>query len=334
MPTIYDIAKKTGYSPATVSKVFNNYSDVSKRTREKILRVAEEMGYVPNLSARSLKTNKSYLVGVVFSENVGIGLEHQFFSVILESFRKTIGSHGYDTIFINNTLGDKRMGYLDHCKFRNVDGAFILTAYDNDEDVARLLASDIKCVTTDILYKDVPVVMSDNVQGARDAVKYLFDRGHKSIAHLAGPQDTLAGTERLAGYKEMCNELGLNESAENIEVSELFEYEESYIAAKRLLEREDRPTAVFASADIMAIGLIDALKDAGLKVPGDISVVGFDDVLVAKYSTPKITTVRQDQELIGATVADLLFRRMNGEEIDSVPRLPVKIMERDSVRKL
>lgn len=135
MATIYDISKLAGVSPTTVSKVLNNYSDVSQKTKDKVNKIIKEIGYVPNLGARSTRTKRSYLIGVVFSENLGIGLEHPFFSVVLEAFRKEIGRLGYDTIFINNKLGPNNMDYIDHSKYRNVDGLFIITALSDELDL-------------------------------------------------------------------------------------------------------------------------------------------------------------------------------------------------------
>lgn len=336
MATIYDIAKKVGVSPTTVSKVFNNYSDVSAKTKEKILKAADELGYIPNLTARSLKTNKSYLIGIIFSENLGIGLEHQFFSVVLESFRKAIGHYGYDTVFINNTLGDKKIGYLEHAKYRNVDGLFIITANPDNLDFEKLIESDMKCITTDILFEDVPYVMCDNKKGARMAVEYLHNHGHRKIAHLAGPFNTISAVERQIGYEEAIEALGLEMRSDYSYQAEMFKYQEAYDATIKMFENfnGDYPTALFVSADIMAIAAIKALEVFNLKVPDDISIVGFDDVAVAKYSNPTLTTVKQDKKLIGKVIAEMLYKSINNELVESRAILPVEIIERDSVKRI
>lgn len=338
MPTIYDIAKAAGVSPATVSKVFNNYSDVSQKTKDKVMGIVKEMGYVPNLTAQMLKTNKSYLVGVMFSEDMGIGLEHQYFSVVLESFRKTIGTYGYDTVFINKTVGNNEIGYIEHCKYRNVDGVFIITAMPDDIDVNSLLKSGIKCVTTDIRYKDIPLIASDNVDGSIQAVKYLYSMGHRRIAHIAGPRDTRAGRERFEGYIEGLEAVELEYDEANFGEVSWYDEQETYNFTKNFMKRfseENRPTAIYVGADIMAVGVLKALDSLGLNVPEDVSVVGFDDIEMAKHVTPALTTVAQDKEFIGSSVAEKLNRMMNNKKVNCyVPRIPVRIIERASVMKI
>lgn len=338
MPTIYDIAKLAGVSATTVSKVFNDYDEVSQKTKDKVMKIAVEIGYVPNLSARSIRTNRSYLIGVVFSEDMGIGLEHPFFSVVLESFRKAIGEYGFDTIFINNSVGEKKIGYLDHCKYRKVDGLFIITAHPDDLDFENLFGSKIKCVTTDIIFKDIPYVMSDNIEGVRTAIDYLYKNGHHKIAHLGGPLHTLSSRERYEAYKTVMNEKQLVVEDRQIVLSEAFGFDEAYEATLELLgqyKSDELPTAIFASADIMAIGAIKAIESLGLKVPEDISVIGFDDIAFAQLSSPALTTIRQDKVEIGRQVAYTLNQLISNKDTTWKPhRIPVTLIERDTVKKI
>ncbi len=337
MITIYDIAKKAEVSAATVSKVFNDYHEVSRKTKDKVLKVADELGYVPNLAARSLKTNKSYLVGVIFSAELGIGLEHQLFSPILEAFRRRIGKLGYDTVFISKNLGNREIGYLEHAKYRNVDGVYIIAALADEVTVNRILASHIPCVTSDIKYSKTVQVISDNYKAAKDAVKYLYDMGHREIAHISGPSDILAAVERREGFLEGLRQVGI-ESQDFYEIeADAFTFEAAYKATEYFLSRFDensRPTAIFVDADIMAVAVMKAISSIGLNVPLDISVMGFDDIVFAKYVTPELTTVSQDKELIGITVANVLYEQMNQGVIhEEVTRIPTKIIERASVMR-
>lgn len=338
MSTIYDVAKLAGVSPATVSKVFNDYDEVSQKTKDKVLRVADEMGYVPNLTAQSLKTNKNYLVGVIFSEEIGIGLEHQFFSVILESFRKEMGKYGYDTVFISRSLGEKDLGYLEHCKYRNVDGVFIITALPNDVTVNRLLVSHIKCVTTDIKYINTPMIASDNFDAGRQAINYLHSMGHRRIAHLSGPFNTMSAVERYEGVKKGLQDVDIEYDSSYFVEAEWYNYESAFKATQYLLSRfseSNRPTAIFVGADIMAIAAMKAIRSRGLKVPQDISIIGVDDIEAARYVSPELTTVRQNKELIGETVAKTLYKLMNSEKVEpEIPRIPINIIERSSVKKI
>lgn len=338
MPTIYDIAKKAGVSPATVSKVFNNYSQVNEKTKEKVHKIAKEMGYVTNLTAQSLKTNHSFLVGVVFSENVGIGLDHHFFSVLLEHFRYYMGNYGYDTIFINNTLGNKNLGYLDHCKYRNVDGAFIITALPDDINMSKLLESKIKCVTTDMLVDNIPYVMSNNFEGAKMAVEYFLNNGHTKIAHIAGPLNTMSAEERLNGYKAGLKQAGIDYNDQYVVQSKWYKFDDAYKATIELLENlscVNRPTAIFVASDVMALAAVKAIKSKGLEVPKDISIIGFDDIELAGLVSPALTTIRQDTHLIGKTIADTLYNLIVDKNIqDSIPRTPVQLVIRETVRTI
>lgn len=338
MITIYDIAKKAGVSAATVSKVFNDYNEVSQKTKDKVYKVADALGYIPNLTARSLKTNRSYLVGVIFSEDVGIGLEHQFFSSVLEAFRKKIGQYGYDTVFISKTLGHREIGYLEHAKYRNVDGVFIITALPNDVTVNKLLFSHIPCVTTDIKYTQTQQVASDNRQSSLDVVNYLCDMGHRRIAHISGPLDVMASEERRKGFIEGMRDNGLNVHDSYLIETSGFSFDEAYESTGYLLSRfdeESRPTALFVDADVMAVAAMKAIVAKGYKVPDDISVIGFDDVEFAKYVTPELTTVSQNKEVIGETLATVLFNKMNHKQVDDdIPRIETEIIQRSSVRRI
>lgn len=338
MPTIYEIAQRAGVSAATVSKALNNYPRVNEKTREKVLEVALEMGYVPNVMAQSLRTKQSFLVGVIFSENVGIGLDHQFFSKVLEAFRHRIGSHGYDTIFITNSHDGKEISYLENCKYRKVDGAFIITTLEDDINMVKLIESKIKCVTTDMIIGSVPFVISDNEEGGRMAVHYLYERGHRKIGHIAGPLHTISAGERFKGYETGLAEVGLTFEENLMIQSERYDANIAYDITSEYLERfeaGDWPTALFVSSDLMALAVMKALKSKGIRVPEDISVIGYDDIEVASLVSPALTTIRQDTLAIGNMVADTLYRLITGESVASeLPRIPVALVERETVRRL
>lgn len=335
MPTIYDIAKKAGVSPGTVSKVFNNYSQINEKTKEKVLKIAREMHYMPNPAASSLKTKQSFLVGVIFSENVGIGLDHPFFSKVLEFFRHKMGEYGYDTVFINNTLGNNEIGYLEHCKLRNVDGVFIITALMDELSMVKLIESKIKCVTTDMLVKQRPYVMSDNIGGGKMAVEYLHNMGHKRIAHLAGPLETISAGERLVGYQEALKALDMPFQEEYLVEADMFSFDAGYQATQELINRfegKEMPTGLFVASDMMAIAALRAFRDRGIRVPEDVSIVGFDDIEVARSFIPALTTIRQDTKAIGEAVAHTLYRLIKEDILElDIPRIPVSLVERETV---
>jgi len=327
---IREIARLAGVSTATVSKVLNNYTEVSDSTKERILKIVEEVGYIPNSSARALSTKRTWLIGIVYSEHLNIGLEHNYFSGVLEAFKREAESLGYDVVFISGG----EIGYLKRCQVRNVDGAFVVTADLLDTGLTELFDSDIKCVTTDVPYKSIPLVCSDNHQGSVLVVKHLHELGHRRIAHIAGPLSTLAGFERLEGYKTGLSEVGLKYDPSLVIQSEEYDSNSGYICMKQLLELPKPPTAVYAMCDLTALGVMRAINEKGLKVGEDISVVGFDDIQLASHTHPALTTVKQDRKAIGKSLAQTLHKRINNKKVEERIIIPTMLIERASTAKV
>jgi DNA-binding LacI/PurR family transcriptional regulator len=331
LTTIYDIAKRTGYSPTTVSKVFNNYSDVREKTRQDILRTAREMGYVPNAHARTLTTKKSWTIGVLFVESTGAGIRHPFFSAVIESFKQVAVAKGYALMFISKDVGGKQSGYLENCRIRGVDGVVVFLSDYTDPYFQELLDSDIPTVILDYETPQSHTVSSDNTAGAVQAVEYLASLGHRRIAHISGGLNTFPGSRRQEGYEAAMLQLGLELRESYIVTGAFYSMESGYSSMMELLQLPERPTAVFASGDLLAFGAVKAAQEFGLAVPGDISVMGYDDIELARYVTPALTTVRQDTALLGSQAAEILLAA-----IDRTPdnkealALPVEVVIRDS----
>lgn len=334
MTTIYDISKITGYSPTTVSKALNDYTDISKKTKKIILEKAKELGYIPNAHARTLITKKSWSIGVLFDEKLDIGIKHPFFSAILETFKKSIESRGYDLLFISKDMGGKKISYLDHCKIRGIDGIIIISSDFNNKEIEELIDSNIPCVLIDIENDKASTIYSDNSQGCHLAIEYLHSLGHKKIAHIYGSLDTYAGDIRKKGYITALNKLGIQNNDEYMVDGGYFSFDGGYKAMKKLLELDDLPTAVFVSGDFMAIGAINAIKEKGLGVPEDISIIGYDDIDLCKYITPKLTTIRQNTELIGENAADVLINAIDKKSGRSSVIIPVELVVRDSCKSV
>ena len=329
--TIYDLAKKTGFSITTVSKALNNYKDVSDKTRAKILQAAAEMDYLPNAHAQSLSTKKSWAIGVMFSEANEVGMKHPFFNGIIESFRHATEEHGYDLIFASRNLRNRDMSYLEHFKHRAVDGIVVICSDRMDEQVQELMQSDIPIVVVDMDSANCSVVYSDNTAGARLAVEYLYELGHRAIAHIAGDSSIDAGAARVKGYELAMQALDLPIPPEYLVNAGFFSVEEGKQAMEQLLELSSPPTAVFVAGDQMAIGAIEAVHEHGLQVPEDISIIGYDDIEMIKYITPKLTTIRQDTDEIGEAAAELLIEQMTAKERRTERRvIPVRLIERAS----
>jgi len=331
MGTIYDLAKKTGFSITTVSKALNNYKDVSEKTRAKILQAAAEMDYLPNAHAQSLSTKKSWAIGVMFSEANEVGMKHPFFNGIIESFRHATEEHGYDLIFASRNLRNRDMSYLEHFKHRAVDGIVVVCSDRMDEQVQELMQSDIPIVVVDMDSANCSVVYSDNTEGARMAVNYLYELGHRHIAHIAGDSSIDAGAARVKGYELAMQTLDLPIQPGYLVNAGFFSVEEGKQAMEKLLQLASPPTAVFVAGDQMAIGAIEAVHEHGLRVPEDISIIGYDDIEMIKYITPKLTTIRQDTDEIGEAAAELLIEQMTAKERRTERRvIPVTLIERAS----
>ncbi|MDN4525071.1 LacI family DNA-binding transcriptional regulator [Fictibacillus fluitans] len=335
MITIYDVAKKAGVSSTTVSKALNNYPDVSEKTRKAILDAAEEMGYMPNSHAQSLSTKKTWSIGVMFTEDNEVGMMHPFFNAVIESFRKHAEQEGYDLIFASRNLRNRNISYLEHFLYRGVDGVIIICSDQKDPYVVEILNSKIPLVVIDMKGINSSTVFSDNEAGGELAVDHFYSLGHRKIAHIAGSSDSFAGRARITGFMNGIKKHNLPLPDGYLVDGGMFSIIEGQHAMEKLLDLEDRPTAVFVAGDQMAIGAMEAVRNKGLKIPEDISIIGFDDIEMAKYVTPGLTTIKQDTEALGKQAGQLLVSQMvqKKKKIKS-EIVPVTLVDRNSCQRL
>jgi len=334
MPTIYDVAKKSGYSITTVSKVLNNYPHISKEAIQKVKIAVEELGYIPDSSARALATKKSNMIGVVFSEAFEMGMAHPFFSEVIEGFRKQLELYHYDLLFVSRNI-DANQNYHDHLKHRGVDGVVVINSLSDNDEIRAFNASDLPVVFIDIHIENANVVYSDNRLGCTLAVDYLYSLGHRKIANIAGSSDSFTGAQRIKGFEMAIQKHGLTIPKNYIVDGGYFSSEDGRAAMLKLLALPDRPTAVFVAGDEMAIGAIKAAKEVGVRIPQDISIIGFDDISLAMHIEPSLTTIKQDKDRIGRQAATLLLNEINGlprEQGASI--IPVRLEKRNSCRML
>jgi LacI family transcriptional regulator/LacI family purine nucleotide synthesis repressor len=302
-----DIANACGVSIATVSKALNGHKDIGKETKEYIKRTAKEMGYFPNSSARALKINKTYNLGVLFIDEARSGLTHDYFVSILENFKITAEMHGYDITFINGSKQRKdRMSYLDCCRYRGVDGVVIACINFDEIEVHELIQSDMPIVTIDHLFNNRVAIMSDNVRGIRDLVTYIYECGHRRIAFIHGAKSAVTQT-RLSSFYKTAEELGLELPDEYMKEVPYRDTEKTAIAASELLDLKNPPTCIMFPDDFAGIGGINAIKSRGLSIPDDISVTGYDGIRVTKYINPPLTTINQDTAMMGRKAAEKLI---------------------------
>lgn len=332
MLTIKDIAKKAGVSTATVSRVLNNYPDVSLKTREKIIKIIKELNYTPSAVARSLSTNKSYTVGIFFTDHFNTGLQHPFFREVIFGMEKEFGENGYDMVYFTNRRWGDSFSYTEKCKNRHVDGVILIGVPKTDPNLNKLLDSEIPTVfiDLDVIGKNASYVISDNAMGARQAVEYLYNLGHRKIGMITGLNITIPTQERLKGFLQAVNKLQLPYNPQWI-VNGQYNEEAGYAAMQQIIEMEDRPTAIFCHSDIMAIGAIKAIYDSGMEVPKDFSVIGFDNIEISGYFKPGLTTIHQDKPGMGKEAAKLLLKIINNSGQSHAPViLPTKLMERET----
>lgn len=306
MVSMKDIAAACNVSVATVSKALNNHSDIGEETRQLVKQKAKEMGYHPNFSARALKTNRSYNLGVLFVDEARSGLTHDYFSHVLESFKVTAENSGYDITFLNNSkLRKDKMSYLEHSLYRSMDGVVIACVDFNDAEVVELLQSQLPVVTIDYLFNGRISVISDNVRGMRDLMNYIFSMGHKRIAYIHGADSAVTGSRVASFYKCMEDE-GIEVRDEYIREAQ---YRDSLMAGEvtnELLDLKEPPTCIMYPDDYSAIGGMNAIKNRGLRIPEDISIAGYDGIPIATQLNPPLTTLHQDTEKIGRLAAEKL----------------------------
>ncbi|MFA5007217.1 MAG: LacI family DNA-binding transcriptional regulator [Candidatus Izemoplasmatales bacterium] len=331
--TIYDVAKAMNLSPGTISKILNNNGSIGEETRDRVLRYVKEVGYVAESSARILKSKFSYTIGVIFSDISLVGLEHPFFGSIIQHFKTYVEREGYEIVFITSKIGTHEMSYLDWCRNKKVNGVFIVSGNINNAYILELVASDLPCVSSDIIIPGMHSVISDDAQGMRLAFEHLRSLGIDRIGTLVGPQTSRAFAERFDNYKALLAEHGLPLRPEWICESHGFGYTSAVAASEEWFATiGDMPRAILAQSDDIAYGLIHALQRRGYRVPEDVAVVGYDDISFSRLFTPPLTTIRQDRRAIGERSAAMLIDyivRGNGKGT-SVDRVPVELVVRAS----
>ncbi len=307
--TIKELSLKCGLSVSTVSKALNNYSDVSETTKELVLRTAKEIGYHPNSLARALKTNRTYNLGVLFADDNNSGLTHNYFAAVLESFKTEAERQGYDITFINHNIGLTKMTFLEHCRYRNVDGVCLACVDFFAPEVIDLIASDLPIVTIDHLFNNRTCILSDNISGMRDLVRYVHSQGHRRIAFVHGMRSAVTES-RITGFYRAMKELDLKTPPEYMVECAYHNPPSAKQAVMKILQSPIRPTCILMSDDYAALGGIEAIRSLGLKIPDDISIAGYDGIPLMQLTSPKLTTIQQDTKRIGTEAAASLIERI------------------------
>lgn len=340
MVTLKQIAGACGVSVASVSKALNNAPDISTKTACRIRKVAKDLGYYPNAAARSLKTSHSFNIGVLLVERgmhsglIG-GLVHEFLAQVANTFQAEVANAGYDVTYITRNIGGTAMTYLEHCRYRNCDGAIILAADFEDPLVLELVNSEIPVVTLDHVFDFRSAVISDNVQNIRDLVKHVYDKGHRKIAFIHG-EDTTVTRYRVASFYKTCYELQISVPDEYVKEALFHDPVSSALATEQLLALDNRPTCILYPDDFSFIGGMNEIERQGLCIPEDISVVGYDGIYLSQVFRPRLTTLRQDSNRLGTEAARLLLQAMKAPKL-YIPQhitVPGTVIEGETVRWL
>lgn len=319
MVTLKEIAKECNVSVATVSKALNDLNDVSPATKEEIRKAARRMGYYPNSSARALKTNRTYNIGVLFVDDSNSGLTHDFFANVLDSFKRGVEKKGYDLTFINSTH-NRGMTYLEHSRYRGVDGVVIACVDFNDPQVLELVRyDDIPVVTIDHVFDYRIAVLSDNIQGMHDLVEYAYSKGHRRMAYITG-DDTGVTKNRVGSFVRSLEKHYIDTPEEYLISSAYRNPDLAYKYTRQLLQLRDSPTCIFYPDDYSAIGGINAIKDMGLSVPDNISVIGYDGSYISQIMSPRLTTIKQDTAKIGSVAAEKLIHLIENPRTTLIQR--------------
>ncbi|MDD3428527.1 MAG: LacI family DNA-binding transcriptional regulator [Oscillospiraceae bacterium] len=335
MVSIKDISNKCNVSVATVSKALNGHRDISEATRKMVCKMAKEMGYLPNSAARALKTNRTYNLGVLFSDDTQSGLTHEYFSQVLDKFKVQAESSGYDITFINHNIGNKPMSYYEHCQYRGVDGVCIACINFTAPDVIELVNSNLPLVTIDHQFNNRTAILSDNVQGIKDLVQHVIDMGHRKIAFIHG-EGTGVTENRLASFYRTCMENGIEIPPAYVKEARYHKPKDTAKATRELLELPQRPTCIMFPDDFSSIGGLNELKEMGLSIPEDISVTGYDGIYLSRVLDPKLTTLRQDTDMLGKQAAIKLIDLIERPRTTLPETVIVKgqLLEGCSVKKL
>ena len=335
MVSMKDIALRCGVSVGTVSKALNGRPDVGESTKQQILSVAKELGYTANSAARALKTNRSYCIGIVFTDLSNSGFMHEFFASTLNSFRMEAERRGYDLTFISDNMGQTSTSYLQHALFRGLDGVAIICADFFDPQIQELAYSNLPVISLDHAFNNRAAVLSDNMRGMESLVRYAYEMGHRRIAYIHG-NPTAVTESRMTGFFRACEALDLKVPDEYITECEYHEPVSCHKATKRLLALPERPSCIFFSDDYSYIGGINAIYEEGLRVPEDISIIGYDGIHMAKMVSPKLTTWQQNTTDLGRIAAEQLIKRIEHPRTTQPKHITVegRLLEGETVSDL
>lgn len=329
MTTIRDVAKRAGVAPITVSRVINDSGYVSEKTRARVQAAIADLGYVPNALAGSLRSKRTNTLALILTD-----ISNPFWTTVARGVEDTASDAGFNVILCNTDESEiEQDKYLHVLLQKQVDGVLLVPARSTDEPIKFVQDQDTPVVVLDRRIPDnqADMVHCDSEEGAYQLTRLLLSLGHRRIAMLSGPQGVSTAEDRVAGYRRALAEAGLDDDAALVCYGE-FSLESGYDHAQQMLARTPRPTAVFAANNFIAIGALRALRDAGLRVPDDLALVGFDELPAGLVVDPFLTVAAQPAYEMGQRATELLLARMSGAAPAAYQKivLPTEIIVRES----
>lgn len=327
--TQYEVARQAGVSQTTVSMILNNSTTVAipEETRQRVLAVIQELGYIPDRTARSLRTNKTYTIAAVIPD-----ITNPFYPAFVRGIQDVTRRNAYDLVIYNTDgAADEEQNCLCSVRQNKMDGLIIVPFHLSTTELRDLNIPVVQLVQKPVTSPEIHSIFIDNAAAAQAVVSHLLERGHTRIGMIAGAADTPPRGNRVLGYQQAL-------AAHHLKLDEIlirggdFTVNGGYQAMRELLRLSPRVTAVFAANDLMALGALRAIREAGLSVPQDIAVAGFDDIPAAQLVFPPLTTVTQFQDKIGRRSAEMLFQQLNaspGEPVQAV-EMPFALIVRAS----
>ncbi|MDI9596121.1 MAG: LacI family DNA-binding transcriptional regulator [Atribacterota bacterium] len=308
-PNLRVLAAKAGVSINTASRAINDKPDINPLTKEKILRIAREIGYVPNASAVALRTQKTKTLGVIIADN-----NNPFYAEVLSGIEAEAKANNYH-IILTNTRRDyqEEENAIELLLGKQVDGLLIAPVQEKNEDIYKLIDSKIPFVVVGRDYEDLSIdaVYSDELKGGYIATEYLIKKGFKNISYIGGYTYKSPARRRLEGYKKALTDYGIPIKENLIKIGDI-DIKDGYNQTKDMFDQGINFQAIFAYNDMMAFGAVKAIKERGLEIPGDIGVVGYDNILFSSLVSPPLTTVNLKKDELGRESVRLLLSKING----------------------
>jgi LacI family transcriptional regulator len=329
--SIKDVAREAGVSIATVSRVLNDIDVVNEDTKKKVKDAIKKLSYRPNIVARSLKTQKSSTIGIIIPD-----ISNQFYPEIVRGCEDVANIYNYNIMLCNSDLDlDKEMESLRILKEKMIDGVIYMSSSIDQNVISLIKELEMPVVLVETTDSDgiFPSVTIDNVAAAADAVKYLISKGNKNIAYVGTSLEKVnALSKRYTGYLSALDEMGLELNKDLIYIGGI-KPKDGYLGINSILDTGAKVDAVFCASDEIAMCVINALRDRNIKVPGDVDVMGFNDIYSASVFYPKLTTIAQPMYDMGSVSMRMLIKSINNLQVEEKHFvLPYRLVERDSCK--